>query len=703
MVGPSSASADIENRTAGWRSSLSIFVGGLLVFEALTGLSIWLLPFSVSNQLMVLLHTLGGLVFLVPYLVYQWRHWQAYRDRPLSHYSVTGYIAFGATLLNVISGVILAWQAWFGTRISYFMDGVHIVTTVALLAFVLPHVVLLMVRSKKASFPGSAEVLTAERRWVVGSLSLAAVGFLLLLGAGFAYTPVEWDNEFPEDYAFAEDRSPFSPSLAMTETGGALDERALSGSEGCGTAGCHEEIYREWSVSAHRWSSMDPAFQVIQEVMATQNGPESTRYCGGCHDPISLFAGSKNIFTEDLSSLRGYNEGVSCLVCHSVQETDLQGNAAYEVAQPERYLFELETEGPKKAISDFLIRAYPRKHVDELSKSLFKTPEYCAACHKQFIDEEVNQVGWVQLQNQYDNWRKSKWNPEGEPDKVVECRECHMPLKDSTDPAAGDELDVYRAADDGMHRDHRFIAANAFIPELLELEGWEEHKRLTEEWLRGEREIPEIAHKWASGPAVSIEIQAPDTVSAGEEFPIRVVLESNKVGHDFPTGPLDIIQSWINVEVTDESGAVIMTSGALNEDNFIEPGAFMLKAEPVDRYGNLIDRHNLWEMVGVRYRRALFPGFSDVANYTIGCDGSIERAEGEESQGSFCRDMAVATREAGTLRVRAALDYRKIDQYLLNFVFGEDTDLSSPVIRMATDEVTVHVRPRRTQDDGPEG
>ena len=37
-------------RTAEWRSRLSIFVAGLLLFETLSGLSIWLLPFSVPNQ-----------------------------------------------------------------------------------------------------------------------------------------------------------------------------------------------------------------------------------------------------------------------------------------------------------------------------------------------------------------------------------------------------------------------------------------------------------------------------------------------------------------------------------------------------------------------------------------------------------------------------------------------------------------------------
>ena len=98
---------------------------------------------------------------------------------------------------------------------------------------------------------------------------------------------------------------PFSPTPATTASGVASEDRSLTGSNGCGRSGCHETIYREWSVSAHRWSSMDPAFQAIQEVMAKQNGPESTRYCGGCHDPASLFAGTKNVFAEDLSSRHG--------------------------------------------------------------------------------------------------------------------------------------------------------------------------------------------------------------------------------------------------------------------------------------------------------------------------------------------------------------------------------------------------------------
>jgi hypothetical protein len=120
----------------------------------------------------------------------------------------------------------------------------------------------------------------------------------------------------------------------------------------------------------------------------------------------------------------------------------------------------------------------------------------------------------------------------------------------------------------------------------------------------------------------------------------------------------------------------------------------MFKAEPVDRYGNLIDRHNLWEMVGVRYRRALFPGFTDVARYTVICPSSAGApATTENGSEELYRDFTVVSTpaEAGTLRVKASLDYRKIDQFLLNFMFGEDNKITAPVIQMSVDEKMIRI------------
>jgi hypothetical protein len=662
-----------------------------LAFETLSGLSIYLLPFSVPNQWLVVLHTAAGLAFLFPASIYQWQHLVAYWPRPRTPVKLMGYLATAAVTVASASGVLLTVQALWGTRISYGWDRVHIVSTFALIAFAAPHVLITLFRDRAfAVRNGLLGLQAALRRTLIraaaGGAALLATGLLLWL----AYPGETLVNRFPEDYAFEQER-PFAPSLATTTTGGAYDSRTLSGSRSCGTAGCHQEIAQEWSVSAHRWAAMDAGFQRIQEEMARQNGPESTRYCGGCHDPISLFSGTKNVLTKDLTNLKGYDEGVSCLACHSIRKTDVRGNANYVVAQPRRYLFELRDGTPARILRDFLIRAYPRQHVDDLSKRLFKTPEYCAACHKQFIDQEVNKVGWVQLQNQYDNWKNSRWNHPGDATKTIECRECHMPLMASHDPAAGDTLDYNRTASDGRHRSHRFLGANQVMPTLLRLPGAAQQVALTEKWLRGEYEIPEIASKWTKGPAVALELTAPPSAVAGEVATVRAVITSNKVGHDFPTGPLDIIQAWVELTARDARGRTLFASGLRDERHFIQPGTFMFKAEPVDQYGNLIDRHNLWEMVGVRYRRSLFPGFSDTAEYSFRCPGG----QGAAAQPTtYDKAFRFEVPPAGDeVRITGRLLYRKMDQYLVNFMFGAEAGLTMPVTELARAEARIHVQP----------
>ncbi len=657
-------------QTREWRRVLLYSVAALLLFETLTGLAIWLLPFSTSNQVMVLAHTIIGVVTVIPYVWYQLRHWRLYREIRVSHVVLTGYFALVAAVVLAVSGLVLTYQAVFAFRISRAWDLVHIVATFALVASVTPHILALMIRAARAQAGTMAAAAWPDSRRFALVTSLVTVACFVPVAVGIvAYRSPTLVNALPADYSFVfgTDR-PFAPSLARTASGGAYDARSLSGSATCGTASCHKQIYDEWQVSAHRYAAMDPAFQKVQSVMGEQNGPESTRYCGGCHDPISLFSGTKNIFTKDLTGLAGYNEGVSCLVCHAIKETDVKGNAAYVITQPGRYLFELDTAGATRFVSDFMIRAYPREHVQTLQHGLFKSPEFCAACHKQFIDEEINKVGWVQLQNQYDNWRKSRWNHPKEADKTIECRECHMPLHASNDPAAGDDRDYNRSPDDGKHRSHRFLGANQYMPTVLKLPGAEEHVRLTERWLRGEIDVPEIAGKWRRGPAVPVEVVVPSTATPGGTIAVQTLLTNNKVGHDFPTGPLDIIQAWVEVQVTDQSGKVVFRSGQRDSAHFIAPGSFMFKAEPVDQYGNLIDRHNLWEMVGVRYRRSMFPGFSDRETYTVR-----------------------VPRNVSELHVTARVMYRKIDQFLLNFLFGKESGLTAHVTMMAEDSKTVRV------------
>jgi hypothetical protein len=689
--------AELGSKTSEWQRRLLAAVAALLVFETLTGLSIYLLPFSVPNQVAVLVHTAIGLGCVIPYAWYQLRHWRLYRERQLTHVKLTGYFAMAAAIGVAISGLVLSYQAVFTTRISYGWDLIHILATFALLASVLPHVLSLVYYARRGVGEAAVELRRAQRRF--GRVTLyATIGLgIIVAGISLAYRPVPLVNTLPADYSYVygADR-PFAPSLARTTTLQAFDTRSLGGSKACGEAGCHQQIYEEWSVSAHRYSAMDVGFRAIQATMGKQNGPESTRYCAGCHDPISLFAGAKNLYRDDLTNATGRDEGVSCITCHAIRETDVKGNASYVIAQPKRYMFELRDDKAARLVSHFLIRAYPRPHVRSLQHGLFKSPEFCAACHKQFIDREINQVGWVQLQNQYDNWRKSRWNDTLNPRRTIECRECHMRLVESNDPARGDDRDYNRSPGDGRHRSHRFLAANQFMPVALKLPGAVQHAALTERWLQGRVSIPEIADKWRTGPAVPIQLIAPASVRPGQPVDLQVLITNNKVGHDFPTGPLDIIQSWVEIVVVDQRGDTVYETGERDPRHFIQPGSFIFKAEPVDQYGKLIDRHNLWEMVGVRYRRSMFPGQSDRAEFSFNCPATsfkrVAGAGGESDSARFA--FRLPQGHVTRLDVRARLLYRKVDQFLLNFLFGESSGITSPVTVVSEDSTSIEVRGR---------
>ena len=167
-------------------------------------------------------------------------------------------------------------------------------------------------------------------------------------------------------------------------------------------------------------------------------------------------------------------------------------------------------------------------------------------------------------------------------------------------------------------------------------------------------------------------------------------MASNKVGHDYPTGPLDLIQSWLEVHVADAAGHEIFSSGTRDEKNFLTPGTFLFKAEPVDQNGNLVDRHNLWEMVGVRYRRSLFPGCSDTVEYNVMCPSGAPMLPASAALAN--RNFSVpVTGRSRVLRIDATLHYRKIDQFLLNYVLGENSGLTAPVVDIASATSTVCV------------
>lgn len=786
-------------------------VTALLLYGALSGLLIWLLPFSVFNQLNVLVHTLVGLAAIPLIVWYSWRHWQDRRRGRVNHNQILGYGALALLLVCLVSGLVATWQGALDDSVGPLWITLHLYSGVGVLVLLVLHLAAILVHRP---VPSETQLAAARRRFY--RAGVVGTGLLILLTGAWAvtYRDPPSSTGFVEgyDWRFGPDQ-PFLPSLArlsgddlservaaeiarvlepaqgalfqatmeeferrppgeerrvlqrldrgardgldavkarvgalgMTDVleralapldltqeqrqridailerahgeirdSGAIEPEMLARSSECGR--CHVQIYQEWLPSAHRYASMDVAFQAIQELTAQQVSPAATRYCAGCHDPISLFAGAKNPREITLSA-EGYEEGISCVACHSIVQTDIRGNADYEIELQDRYAYELHDGALARFASDFLIRTYPRQHVESFSRPLYRTAEYCGACHKQFVDEMLNQdIGMVLAQNQFDSWQSSHWRAPDDVTATITCRECHMPLEESTDPSAGDIFnhDFNRTPQDGKHRNHAFPGANQVIPVLQNLEGGVEHVAYVERWLRGEVEIPEIAERWADGRAVELDIQGPDEVSPGDAFSLRVTTHNNKVGHDFPTGPLDVIESWVELTVVDDAGTVLHHSGGLDEDGMVVDPLILYHSDPFDREGERLWRHELWTLVGTRYKRSLFPAQSDVATLEVALEAIPERLS-DRAPASLVSLDAPAGYGSRTLTATAVLWYRKFNPKVVGLLLGPgsglsmpgqilppDTDLAGfviPATDLARASRTIHVR--ETKRDPP--
>lgn len=465
---------------------------------------------------------------------------------------------------------------------------------------------------------------------------------------------------------------------------GAIRPEPLLGSESCGSGGCHDDIYKEWVPSAHGFAAFDPLFLDVQEALAESGGAADTRACAGCHDPVTLLSGAR-----DGSSISGdhltMNEGVSCVVCHSIAETDTNGNGGYVLRIPERYLFA----GDNDFWNHFLIRSYPQQHIDTFARPLYEDSEFCAACHKQTGSlGKDTPIGLAQEQNEYDSWRAGHWYHEDDPEKTISCRDCHMPLVAGTDPIKGDQ-----------HRSHRTLGSNMYIPAVLDLPGGAEQAAQTIRWLRGEIDIPEIADRWVDGPVVAMSIVAPEEIESGELVNVTLVLHNNKTGHDFPAGPLDILSSWIELKVEDNLGRTLVHLGDPEGDKPTLDAPVVYKADWYDKRGLPVERHNIWEVVGSSYKHALESGGVESVDVAFRCpviarpkisDSFSEQGPGErKSDVVFSIDNEAVTE----LTVTARLLYRKADPEFISRTYALESAIEAPIIELnvATHKISVGV------------
>lgn len=667
--------------TYSWNSSIFSVLISLLLFEITGGLYLFFSPdISVFYQYALLFHIGIGLLLIVPLVVYLFRHFQHTRGKKSVTGNVVGTVGYVLIMVACLTGM---YQTFVGfMKDSYWISSLHTWVGFASALAISAHIVTSL-PGRKVTGGNDGKVsglrLVSNVVWKRGLTITAIVCFSLFFAVAvltITYRDIDYKNERDTSYSMKYGKNPFYPSEAMTASVNVIDAKLMGNSRACASGGCHEDIYREWYASAHRYSSTDVFYRKAEEYFIETEGKEATRYCAGCHDPVALFSGGIN-------PGEGYDtvyseEGSSCIACHAITKIrHLKGSGSYLFTPPKEYVFANRKGWLYEQLHNLLIKTAPDLHKREYSKEFYSTPEYCATCHKQYI-KDPNNWGWVKLQDQYGEWLSSHYSGRNDKgfhkDTVMLCRDCHMPLVESNDPAAGS---------DGKVRSHRFIAANSAIPWL---DGDTEQFELTKKWLKGRKlllTIFEPRDKNASRNMAFVDneiyqLSEPNPyVTMGEEVELQIMLTNAGTGHGFPNGPLDIYESWLEVKVVDAQNNAIFWSGKADEKGYIEKGnTRFFFTLGLDRRGRLIDKHNLWHVIGDAYKKMILPGATDLSSYKFTVPYWVK----------------------GDITVLVRLRYRRFNKWYTDWVFGDKKDVKLPIIDMARATVSIPVRMRPDQE-----
>lgn len=662
--------SSIQHTFVSERSILGFaWVGGSLLFVALTGLVIWLLPFSVGTQVAVLLHTLIGLLVLVPFVLWQLSHWLATRKSPPKARKISAYVGFWLLAASVVAGLVITWQAIFEIVITHWWATVHLWTGVLALPFLIYHAL----PHKHGSIASNGPLALAvsqdygpARRWTWKfAFSVVTVLFALMAIEIMGYRSPNFKNYHPPpSFKAAPGPNPFAPSHAETVTGGPVPPQAIGASRSCGASGCHTVIYNEWRASAHRWSEEDQFFQAVRSATTDVQGVKSTEKCGGCHAPVTMLSGYNDPRLGE--NVPGFKEGDSCIVCHAVRHLDERGIGSYVLGIPKPYLYQFRTTRFATMVNHFLIRVYPAQHDRDYDLKISRRAESCAPCHKEF-DKVGKYPGLLQVETQYDDWKNNKWNTDPNLPDRLRCQQCHMYPQTVKTGADADPYDLEVGLGLKYHN-HRFAAGNQYMPLAISTPDASEQVRDVKKWLKGERLIPEIQKVWPRGPIVPIEIRAPATARPGETIDLQLVLTNKKVGHSFPTGPLNVVRVWIELEVRDQAGRDVFHSGWFDVGNHVEAGSYILRPIAITENDQSIMTPDIWHPKGPIYRSAISPGKSE----------------------SFDYQFRVPRKAAGALLVKARLNYRKANQFFLDAVYPHQ-HREAPVTAIASNSLKISI------------
>ncbi|MBK7976974.1 MAG: hypothetical protein IPK07_28175 [Deltaproteobacteria bacterium] len=323
--------------------------------------------------------------------------------------------------------------------------------------------------------------------------------------------------------------------------------------------------------------------------------------------------------------------------CHAIRDVNLDlgpGRSSVTLDPPLEHLRMLLNDVGEEQPSDWslaLIRMNPIGHGRALRTSLVGKNELCQACHHNEIHASVD--------------------PGFERPK---CTSCHMQPQSMLDRP-------------GNARNHLFPGANTAVPAVL---GDDATATTFAGFLTGEKRLYldnwgsawELRPKGETGQHRALWLRTSadliGDVKPGATVELRINTTNVGIEHHFPAAPLDLIDLWLEVDLRDAAGRVLLASGALDERGHLPPDAHRLGGYVLDNQGERLQFHRIWDTREDRIERHVANSESTVDVFPV----------------TIPADVAV-----GELRLRARWNYRKLTQEFLDWAYG-DTGARPPQV-----------------------
>ena len=451
-----------------------------------------------------------------------------------------------------------------------------------------------------------------------------------------------YSRKISKEYSYRFGASqPFLPSNITTDNGEFIDPKSFPTADYCGH--CHQEAHAQWRQSVHSNSNRPPWYLRNVNLLNAEKNISSSRHCEGCHDPIAVVAGA---ITEGAPRKRPYDQdGVTCMVCHSIKSVDTRGTGSFVLAEP-AVLLDENGQPMHRAVSDAEILAHLDRHSAAVMKPFYRTSEFCAACHKAALPRILNDYKWQRAISLYDEWQTSAFSKESplpfyKKDSVSTCQTCHMPRETLQTRDYG--------AKDGLLASHRWVGANTVIPQNYHYD--EQAKRVVQ-FLQanvfnvdifglqtGEPEAEGATPNNLIAPLGT----APFVLTGGQRVTLSVVVQNKGIAHSFVPEQRDIYESWVDFTVKDSSGKVIAESGEVKPGGELDPAAHSFTNRLVNKAGTINDLHQVWDNRVVAFNNTIQSGRSQLIRYcfTMPADGPVT--------------------------VTATVRYRRFDQHFIDF------------------------------------